>query len=241
MSAFSQQKYSNDKRKWGSIGLSVNKLFMFNDWFDNPEMRDYVGTYPYPHVQANLNVRVFKEFGAFFNIGLGSNKRKGVADNYNAYSSINLNDYYQEVLFHKSDRGLIIHGDIGFYHKFFYKKWVFIPYIGMKMMDFNPSMLSYTLKEKGSNDKLVMDYGWGSDKGFREDKGSSSLSFKFKTERKLSKHFNLDFGIELNVLMNNVYYREKVSNYYTKEVLHYKEIKANRLSSIGLILGVNFR
>ena len=239
---WAQTDAENDKRRWGSMGLSVNQLMMLNDWFDDPQMRDYIGRYPYPHIQANFNIRVYKEFGFFFNLGVGKAKRNEIPNDYNPHSSIDLNNFYREVIFYQHpNKKVIVHGDMGIYHKFFYKKWIFVPYFGVKMMDYQPAMLSYTLKGKGNNEKYIMDYGWGADRNFRDDRGSNSLSFKFKTERKLSKDFNLDFGVEFNVLMSDVYYRERITDFYTQEVIHSRTIRANRLSSVGLILGVNFR
>lgn len=237
-----QKEAESDRKKWGSIGLSVKQLVMFADWFDDKEKRDYIGTYPYPYIQANLNIRLYKDFGAFYNLGIGLGKRNEIPSDYNNNPSINLGDYYQDITsyIHPNNR-IVAYMDMGIYHKFYHKEWILVPYLGMTRMEHGAAALSYTLKGKGTNEKYLVDYGWGADKRYGEAKGSTFLTLKFKTERKLSQKFNLDFGLEFNVLVNDVYYRERVRNFYTQEVLHSSTIRGKRLSSVGFTFGVNFR
>lgn len=241
---YAHKNIKNDQGKWGSVGVSAKQIFMLNDWFDDASINQYMKKYPYPYVEVNVTIRLFKEFGLYHSLGFGNSKQRRVPDTYNSHATIDLNNFYMDEVrnYSSNSNEFITHGDFGFYYKLYHQKWVFYPCVSLKVMEYDPGSLTYALKEKGTNHKLLMDYVWGRNNITRSTANTLLfLSLKFKGERKLSKRFNLDFGCEINLFGKQRYYYESIKNYYTEEELYSQRVKGNKISSVGLSVGVSFR
>jgi len=241
LNADSQEK----KRKRFYSSIETERTFMLNKWFDNATYNDPMQSLSSFGLYYRLDWRIHDNWGIFATFGPDFPDRiRAIPSDMNLFSEINMGNYYIKDV-EKIDKDNDLDksspkGMLGAFYKREVDKWVFTPSLGIGFESIGAPRLSYTLKEKDTNEAYDIRYSWfGHRKGSRYNP-LMFLSFRMKAERKIFRKLSLSLGVSYGQFLARPDFTAGMYDYYDQSLIKEIRQKGKFASTFGLSLGIGF-
>lgn len=238
----------NEKEKSAWVDLQLTQLVGVNDWSSVDYVNNGLPRASLTELRGVLNIRLGNSnLGVFGDVGLGlmpAPKMKSFDLGQMEMPHNGTKYYLREMLSEtgssstsahfKATAGLFFTIQSG-------DKLRIVPHLGIGFMTMSKKSYDVLLKEDGSNLQYQAMYAWNSNE-FGETKAPTPgyLTGRLNAKYKVAEKMSLMFGLEYMWVFSKLDYTAKFTNTFNQNIERNVLIKGEKMSMIGLSVGLSF-